>query len=237
MKILSWNCNCKFREKYHLLNKFDADILVIQECEDPQQSSNSNYRSWAKNYLWVGNKKHQGLGVFAKSYIKLEKLDLPVSTYNLFLPALINNTYPLIGVWTKNATSIKKSYINQLWNFLLENKKLLNFSQIIIAGDWNSNSQSDRKRSEGNHTDVVKLLKKERVYSAYHKLRKLEHGFEAEPTFYLYRNIEKPYHFDYIFVHESWLTEKSLLSICEPATWLKYSDHIPLLFESKFNFN
>ena len=59
MKVLSWNCNCKFRDKYQLLKKYNADILIIQECEDPQQSSDSEYKQWAKNYLWVGDKKHQ----------------------------------------------------------------------------------------------------------------------------------------------------------------------------------
>ena len=44
MKILSWNCNCRFRDKYHLLDKYNADILIIQECENPQHSSNSEYK-------------------------------------------------------------------------------------------------------------------------------------------------------------------------------------------------
>jgi exonuclease III len=37
MKITTWNCNGAFRKKYHLLEDFGADILVIQECEDHAQ--------------------------------------------------------------------------------------------------------------------------------------------------------------------------------------------------------
>jgi len=137
MKVLSWNCNCKFRDKYQLLKKYNADILIIQECEDPQQSSDSEYKLWAKNYLWVGDKKHQGLGVFAKTNITLKALPLHSNAYKLFLPVLINNQYTLVAVWTKSASTIKRGYINQLWNFLLENRGFLDFSKIIIAGDWN----------------------------------------------------------------------------------------------------
>ena len=35
MKIISWNCNGKFREKFKDIIEEDADIYVIQECEDP----------------------------------------------------------------------------------------------------------------------------------------------------------------------------------------------------------
>jgi hypothetical protein len=111
----------------------------------------------------VGDRKHQGLGIFAKTNIKLEAL-LPLSNnYKLFLPVLINNQYNLVGVWTKSASTLKKGYINQLWNFLLENREILDFSKIIITGDWNSNAKWDRKRSEGNHSDVVEFLE-ERVF-------------------------------------------------------------------------
>ena len=29
MKILSWNCNCKFREKFKEIIKYNADVYVI----------------------------------------------------------------------------------------------------------------------------------------------------------------------------------------------------------------
>ena len=33
MKVISWNCNLKFKQKFELINSYDPDICFIQECE------------------------------------------------------------------------------------------------------------------------------------------------------------------------------------------------------------
>ena len=38
MKIISWNCNGKFREKFKDILEEDADMYVICECENPSES-------------------------------------------------------------------------------------------------------------------------------------------------------------------------------------------------------
>jgi len=48
MKILSWNCNGALREKFEQLLDIDADINVIQECEDPIQTKHKEYKNWEK---------------------------------------------------------------------------------------------------------------------------------------------------------------------------------------------
>lgn len=64
MKIISWNANCKFREKYTEIAKLGADIYVIQECENPETSKSPEYREFVKNGFWVGNnrKNYEGDG-------------------------------------------------------------------------------------------------------------------------------------------------------------------------------
>jgi exonuclease III len=62
MRIASWNCNGALRKKLDQLLKLEADVYIIQECEDPSQCQDSRYKIWAENYLWIGKSKNKGLG-------------------------------------------------------------------------------------------------------------------------------------------------------------------------------
>lgn len=54
MRIVSWNCAGKFREKFQSILPLNADIYVIQECENPAESICVSYKEFAQNYLWIG---------------------------------------------------------------------------------------------------------------------------------------------------------------------------------------
>ena len=34
MKIITWNCNLKFKQKFELISSYDPDICFVQECEN-----------------------------------------------------------------------------------------------------------------------------------------------------------------------------------------------------------
>lgn len=146
MKIVTWNCNGAFRKKYKEIARFDADIYVIQECEDPSESKHIEYLQWAKNFLWTGDNKHKGLGVFAKSHFHLEKLnwqrEFKGHPVKHFLPCRIHQDFNLLAVWTHKNNSPNFGYIGQLWKFIQLNKGLIH--NTIIAGDLNSNSIWDQ---------------------------------------------------------------------------------------------
>jgi exonuclease III len=230
MRILSWNCYGAFRRKFHLLDSFDADVLVIQECEEPNAAS-VDYQTWAGNYLWVGASKHKGIGIFVKGGHKLEKLDWPSDKAALFLPVQINDTIQLVGVWTQAAKSSSSSYVGQLWQYLKLNQKRLN-SATIFCGDFNSNKQWDKPRGLWSHSKCVADFSDLGIVSLYHEFQAEAQGEETRPTFYLHRNKLKPFHIDYAFAHESF---KEVVQpnfwIGEPDIWLQYSDHMPLVFD------
>jgi exonuclease III len=58
MKIISWNCNGAFRKKFETIQSMDPDIMIVQECEDPEQSKDNAYKLWAKNFVWNGFDKN-----------------------------------------------------------------------------------------------------------------------------------------------------------------------------------
>ena len=61
MRILTWNCNLNLKKKYELLESFEADILIIQECEQLPKNYFPN-----ADYLWTGKNDKKGLGVITR---------------------------------------------------------------------------------------------------------------------------------------------------------------------------
>ncbi len=227
MKFITWNCSGALRNKYQFLAKFDADIMVIQECEDPMQCSDAGYRNWAANYIWIGDSKHKGMGIFCKAGVQLLNNDWDSNDTKHFISARINNTFDLIAVWTQRNNSTTYRYIGQFWKYFQFNKDKM--EDCIIMGDFNSNKIWDRKHRECNHSDVVRELAEIGVVSLYHEKYSSNQGYELHPTFYMQRNLGKPYHIDYIFAGKKRFSNVSDLEIGPVTAWLSISDHLPLI--------
>ncbi|MFC7409473.1 hypothetical protein [Hydrogenophaga atypica] len=105
LRVVTWNCAGALRNKWHALEQFDADLLVIQECEDPAQAKDARYLDWAGDYLWEGDTKNKGIGVFARKGVRLEREPVDVKELKFFLPCRINGDWPLLATWTAAADS------------------------------------------------------------------------------------------------------------------------------------
>ena len=231
MKILTWNCNGAFRKKIDLISEIQADIYIIQECENPEQAKGA-YQTWLPNMLWKGNNKNKGLAVFAQQNYQLEQLNWEDSGLELFLPLKINQQFQLLAVWTKQANSPTFQYIGQLWKYLQLHQQNLETLPAIICGDFNSNACWDVWDRWWNHSDVVNQLKEMNIHSLYHEISGEAQGQESLSTFYLHRNLHKNYHIDYVFSHQQlFQLDNSSYTVFEAQTWLQYSDHLPILFE------
>ena len=71
MKIVTWNCNSKFSKKFPAILEEDADIYVIQECDNPLIVNSDEYLEFASNYFCVGEIQYYDIGIYAKDNIKL----------------------------------------------------------------------------------------------------------------------------------------------------------------------
>lgn len=230
MRFVTWNCNGALRKKFSMLQSMQADVFIIQECEDPSHVQCSSYHDWARNYLWVGPNKNRGLGIFARSGITLEASPLDLGALELFLPCRVNDSINLVGVWSRQANSPTFKYIGQVWKFLQKNSCFLESGDSILIGDFNSNSCWDVWDRWWNHSDVVRHLSLIGLESAYHVLRNEVQGGEQEPTFFMYRKPNKPYHIDYAFISNS-LLDGASCEVGRPDDWLAASDHMPVLVE------
>lgn len=233
MKIVTWNCNGALRNKFEKLEELEADLFIIQECEDPKQTTSKKYIDWAKNSLWIGDNKNKGLGVFATPNIRIDNLDWS-NIYNnhdvkYFLPFSINNSLNIIAVWNHKNNSPNFGYIGQMWKYLQINKQKM--MKAMIVGDFNSNSIWDEWDRWWNHSDVIRELREIGIESLYHNMFKEKQGEESLPTFFLYRNIDKAYHIDYIFAPKEIADKVNKFEIGSAEEWLPISDHLPVICE------
>lgn len=225
MKIISWNANCKFREKYKEIAKLNGDVYVIQECEDPERCQSHEYKEFVRNGFWIGDISFKGLLVFSPNpNIRLKFLDWNVRNFRYFLPVRVNDIFTVVGSWAC------KPYIEEFCDFIHSSKSHLTNDTIII-GDINSNVVFDKEhiKTGKTHSIIVKELKSIGFEDIYHYKTGDEQGKEKVPTFYLYRHLDKAFHIDHCFATPEIIKN---FKIHARWQWLMHSDHLPLEIET-----
>jgi exonuclease III len=209
MKIVSWNCKFGFdEEKAKYINKYNADIYVIQECTLNNVDLVKNYKEFG---AWFGDNvdSYYGIGIFSDKYT-IEPLTPEHNTdYRYVVPYKIsdkNNEFVLFAVWTKNKDKENKKveYTEQIWNAInYDGYKNILSGSVILVGDFNSNNYWDEqyfKNKSHSHKDIINKLKEYGIESAYHKYYNCENGNEKEPTLLWRMDKNNKYHIDYCFV-------------------------------------
>jgi hypothetical protein len=60
MKLVTWNSAMRFRDKIEEIFPFEADILVIPECEAPEKWGNSSNLQFIHEFHWFGDNPNKG---------------------------------------------------------------------------------------------------------------------------------------------------------------------------------
>ena len=233
MKIITWNCNRQFRTKFKEILEENADIYVIQECEDPSQAKSQDYKDFAgDNYFWTGKNKSSGLGLFAEDNIKIEKIENLNEDFDNFIAVRVNDSFNLLGVWAM------PKYVEMIHDYFDANTNLFD-KNLVMCGDFNSNSIWDSehktKDNDGNAKDQTNLnrkLEKSDLVSAYHYLNDEKQSEETQDTFYLYRHLNKRFHIDYVYSRADIVNDMKIL---DASKWIGLSDHLPIAFEVDFS--
>ena len=239
MKIVSWNCASKFREKYTSIIEENADIYVICECENPAEAKVKNYVEFAgENYFWTGNIHWKGLGIFAKDNIKLEPIEGLNEKFKNFIAVRVNDNFNLLAVWAMGKDKEKglNEYVEMIHDYFDANSELFD-ENLIMCGDFNSNAIWNHlhkaKDNEGNAKDQTNLNKKlnnNGLFSAYHDLTNEKQGKETQSTFYQSRHLDQLYHIDYVYTGKDRVIS---FQIGDAEKWIELSDHMPIIFEIK----
>jgi exodeoxyribonuclease-3 len=232
MKLILWNCQGAFRKKAEIILKYNPDILIVQECENPEKLIFSNSTIKLDDFLWFGDNQHKGLGIFSFGDYKFEILEQHNPEFKIVVPIKVTNhnySFVLFAIWANNVGDKNNRYIEQVWKAINYYDEILDTETTILAGDFNSNKIWDRKYRIGNHSTVVDKLESKSIFSIYHKHYNEEQGKESKPTFYLQRNKDKPYHIDYCFASENLMEKFKDIEIGSYENWIEYSDHSPVI--------
>jgi exodeoxyribonuclease III len=236
MKLISWNCQGAFRKKAEFILARKPDILVVQECENPERLVFNSTTLQPREFLWFGENPYKGVGVFSYGDFTFTLHGEYNPDFKTVVPILVKSDYQsftLIAICANNPKDRNNQYIGQVWKAINQYDNILSNTSTILIGDFNSNKIWDRKRRIGNHTDVVDRLNEKKIQSLYHLYHQQAQGNEAHPTFYLYRHIDKPYHLDYCFASDDFVQRFVDLEVGRYEDWIEYSDHSPLIINFK----
>jgi len=229
MKLAAWNCNQAFRRKQHRLLELEPDIAVVPECENPE--TKGDWSAWT-DWQWTGDNPHKGLGVFTRNGITITDT-VEVAKANHFL-LIKTDRVDVLAVWAmNNRKNPRQRYIGQVHTVLETHPKLVE-EDTVVAGDFNWNvmwDESPNSPLRGDFGEVREMLNKVELYSAYHAVYGDEFGEETEPTFYMYKKEERPYHIDYAFVPGHQI-ESAAVTVGMIGNWIDVSDHMPLVVET-----
>jgi exonuclease III len=224
-----------FRNKKEILNQFNPDIVVLQECESEEVLNNKKSKIDYESHIWFGKNKNKGIGVMSFNGFKLELLDHNTE-FQYILPIKVFNDkqeFFMLAIWTQLINKeIYISYVVQATRAFKYYQELLKKDNIIIVGDFNSSAVWDNESpKEYNHSEMVSILNEQNIVSVYHLLNHEKHGEEKTPTLYFTRNINKTYHIDYIFMKEKMTKNIKSFFIGKHEEYIGLSDHMPLFME------
>lgn len=227
IKIMTWNCHeMDFEQYMPFCKELSADIMVIAESRQPAKN--------ASNCLWVGAGK-RGLAVVARNGYEISGYglgdDLP-SYYQMVSVERQSFRFNLMGVWTQNASPRYIQGAHQVLDYIKDPFMGPYDSDMIVVGDFNSNTTWDKLNGKRNHSSFVKRLRDDHMMaSAYHHFNGEQHGFEQTPTYFHQYKLNQPFHIDYCFAPLEWCDRIVSVFVGSPDEWLKRSDHMPLVVE------
>ena len=236
MRIIEWNCQGAFRLKNKEVFELRPDILIVPECEREEKLEFGKLTPKPNDFLWYGDTGKKGIAIFSFSDYKFRQLKEFNPNFRYIIPLEVynkTNSFLLFAVWAMdNKQNPLARYIGQVWNAINYYQATLTNNTILI-GDFNSNQIWDEKERVGNHTEVVNFLQNFKIESLYHKQQNESHGLESLNTFFMNRNLDKPYHIDYVFASHDIIKNGYNLTLGNPTEWIDKSDHVPMILDIK----
>ena len=105
MKIVTWNCQGAFRKKVEYILALKPDILIIQECENPDKLDFTKSFVKPKDSYWYSDNGKKGIAVFSFSDYKITLLPEFNPQFRYIIPLQLtnaNDSFTLFAIWAMN---------------------------------------------------------------------------------------------------------------------------------------
>ena len=99
---------------------------------------------------------------------------------------------------------------------------------MIMCGDFNCDVRLVNKTHGKNVYEMMDKLSEVGLVDVYHYLNDEIQGEESKSTFFMNRNLSKPFHLDHVFASQNKVKN---LEIPDAEYWMTLSDHVPIIFE------
>ncbi len=235
MRIVTWNCQCAYRNKAAHIVNYAPDIAVIQECESPERLARNRTGPQRVDPVWFGHIPFKGLAIFSYTGLKFGLYEGYDPSLQYCVPLRVHGTgradFNLIAVWAQAHSNRRLSYIGQVYQAVEHYADFMDEADTLVIGDFNSNKIWDHLPRVGNHSDVVERLAAHGLVSVYHEHYREAQGAETRPTYFQYRHKSIPFHLDYCFVPAGWARRLTSLTVGSYDDWSGLSDHCPIFVE------
>jgi exodeoxyribonuclease III len=142
-------------KKWSALTALHPDVAVVPESADPASAPLADVQRDARSRCWVGPHSRKGLAAFsfgdhalaAATRSRSERADAMVATVSGPSP------FTLVAVWAR-----APRYVEHLHDVLDEYAPLLGAGDVVLAGDFNSNTIWDRGHGPKCHSALVRRL-------------------------------------------------------------------------------
>lgn len=223
MRIATWNaCKTATRKLPSGLSALGADFAVLQEVRRPALAS--------PGFTWFGDNPRIGLAAFASRPWSIEAIEPAPGLPWSILPFRVSGpeAFNALLVWTRK----EHEYLLGLNDALTAYSEFLATGPCVVLGDFNSNAAWDNPRLPTDFSRVsLRLANEFGLRSAYHTWFREPFGSETQATHYFWRQKARPFHIDFCFIPESWLSKVRTVSVRDEPPWSDLSDHRPLIID------
>ncbi len=232
MRLGTWNCRLNIDAKRDALEGLHLDIAIVPEsAEQPALAVEPGV-----SHAWTGQNSNKGLGVFAFSPWRIERIDeserlpwcLPVRARHVDGAELT-----VLAIWTvKRAGDGRPAYAAQFAAVLDRWREVITRDRVVLAGDLNASFQGP---SVIPHQINIATLADLGAHSAV-QIANGPLGPDDEPaTLRWIGPGGKPYHYhcDYIVVSSALVPQVRAAEVGSMADWIDsgLSDHCPVVVD------